>query len=215
MEFTKNMEYYNYAIRTELIEMLPSVKGRFLEVGCAAGATLEYVKSKGASYVAGIDINKKAIDLASQKGLDLVLVADVEKNELPFADKEFDCIILADVLEHLYNPWETLKKMVRYLQDDGCVLLSIPNIKYYQVLVKLIFYDEWSYGEAGILDNTHIRFFTLNEIKKLIDFAGLKISEIGWHVDSGRKFKILNALLFNKLHDFSVFQYYVMAKKIK
>jgi 2-polyprenyl-3-methyl-5-hydroxy-6-metoxy-1,4-benzoquinol methylase len=212
MEFTKKMQYYNH-IRTELIEMLTSVKGRFLEIGCGTGATLEYLKSKGASYVVGIDVNKEAVDVASKRGLDLVLSLNVEKDDFPFSKKEFDCIILTDVLEHLYNPWETLKKITPYLKDDGYVLLSIPNIKNYQVLRRLVFYDEWSYGEEGILDNTHIRFFTLKEIKKLLDFAGLKILKLNYGISSGRKFKFLNALIFNKLHSFSVVQYYVLAEK--
>lgn len=211
-EFSKKKEYYSHA-RTDLIDMLPFIRGRFLEIGCGAGGTLEYLKSKGASYVAGIDINREAIDLASQRGLDFVLVANVEKNELPFKEKEFDCIILADILEHLYDPWDVLKKMTRYLKDDGYVLLSIPNIKQYQILMRLIFYNEWSYCEEGILDNTHIRFFTLKEIKRLLDLAALKIAELRWVAASGRKVKILNTLLFNKLQSFRTVQYYILAHK--
>lgn len=215
MEFVKDIQYYNYA-RTILIDsMLPSVSGRFLEIGCGTGATLEYLKSRGASYVAGIDTNERAIALAGERGVDLVLVADVEKDGLPFSEKEFDCIVFGDVLEHLYNPWDALKNTTRYLKDDGHVLMSIPNVKHYLVLKELILRDRWSYCDSGILDNTHIRFFTLEEIKKLLNFAGLKISSLRPHIASGRKFKLLNALFFNRLESFAAVQYYVLATKVK
>jgi len=193
--------------------MLPSIKGRFLEIGCGSGATLEYIKSKGASYVAGVDMNSEAINLASRKNMDFILFANAERDELPFVNKEFDCIILADVLEHLYDPWKLLEKITQYLKDEGCILLSIPNIKYYGILNRLIFHDEWTYSKSGILDSTHIRFFTLKEIKKLLNFANLKISECKWNISSGIKFKILNTFLFNKLKPFSVIQYYIKATK--
>lgn len=212
MDFSKKELYYG-GIRIELIKMLPSVSGRFLEAGCGTGGTLEYLKSNGASYVAGIDKNEEAIGLASRRGLDFVAVANVESDRLPFEEKEFDCIILADVLEHLYDPWDTLKRLASLLKDSGYVLLSIPNIKYAHILRRLIFHDEWAYCEEGILDNTHIRFFTLREIEKLLEYAGLKISELKWRELSGRTFKILNAILFNKIRSFSIVQYYVMANK--
>ncbi|NUO09321.1 MAG: class I SAM-dependent methyltransferase [Candidatus Brocadia sp.] len=212
MIFEKNIDYYS-KIRTELIDMLPSVKGKFLEIGCGVGSTLDYLKSKGASYVAGVDINKKAVDAASQKFLDFVLVADVEKDILPFKDQEFDVIIFADIIEHLFNPWDTLKNMQRYLKDDGLILLSIPNIKNYYTLIRLIFYDEWSYSEAGILDNTHIRFFTLKEIAKLLDYADLKIVDVKCRTKKRKAFDIINALLCKKIESFSVVKYCIVASK--
>src|SRR5271157_3040097 len=133
MNLSKKTGYYNFT-RKELVNMISPEGSSFLEIGCGAGATLEYLKSKGASFVAGIDKNEEAIKLASGKGLDFLSVADVEEEELPFREKEFDCIIFADVLEHLFNPWEVLKKISRHLKDDGYVLISLPNIKHYSIL---------------------------------------------------------------------------------
>jgi len=212
MSFNKKPEYYNN-YRNDLINMLPSIQGKFLEVGCGYGATLDYVKSRGASYVAGIDISSDAITVAKDLGLDFTAVADIETYELPFEKNEFDCIILADVLEHLYNPWDTLNKLKLYLKDDGMLLLSIPNVKHYTILKSLIFSDEWSYSDLGILDNSHIRFFTLKEIDKLLTGAGLAVVEIRNVIVASNKFIILNRLMFNKLKSFSVFQFHVMATK--
>ncbi len=213
MKFNKDNQYYSFE-RSELVDVLPSIKGKVLEIGCGSGATLEYMKSKGASYVVGIDISQSAINQASDKGIiDLALVLDVEKDELPFQTKEFDCIILADVLEHLYDPWITLKKITGFLADDGYVLLSLPNIKYYKVLRRLIFHDEWSYANAGILDATHIRFFTLREITRLLAFANLQSIHIKRIFSSSRRMKTFNKLLLGKLDGFFTYQYYLLAQK--
>ncbi len=212
MDFSKDSKYYGFA-KTELAKMLPTVRGRFLEIGCGDGATLEYLKSAGATYVAGVDVNADAITAARRRGLDLVLAADVEKDGLPFSEHEFDCIVMADVLEHLVNPWETLRKLVGYLKGDGHVLLSMPNVRYYRVLRDLIFRDQWAYGDSGILDSTHLRFFTLKEIGKLLDYAGLEIAKLGWKIHAGTTAKVLNALLLNSLRPFLVFQYHVMARR--
>jgi methionine biosynthesis protein MetW len=212
MHFLKDEKYYSFA-KTELINLLPSVRGRFLEIGCGEGATLEYVKRLGASYVAGVDICADAIDGASRRGLDVAIAADIEKDELPFSDKEFDCIIMADVLEHLVDPWDTLKRLAACMKDDGYMLLSIPNVRYYRVLRDLILFGEWAYSDSGVLDNTHLRFFTLKEIKKLLEQAGLEISNLGWKIHAGGMTKALNALLLNSLRPFLIFQYHVLAKR--
>ena len=97
--------------------------------------------------------------------------------------------------------------------EDGYVLLSIPNVRYYRVLRDLILRGEWAYSDSGILDNTHLRFFTLKEIKKLLEQAGLEISNLGWKIHAGGMIKVLNALLLNSLRPFLIFQYHVLAKR--
>lgn len=216
MKFKKELKYFDN-FRIDLIEMLPDavLKGRFLEIGCGTGGTLEYLKSQGAQYVAGVEINREVVELASAKGLDFTVIANIEKDELPFNKNEFDCVIFGDVLEHLYDPWNALKKITFFLKNDGYILLSIPNIKHYPILWNLILHDNWSYSKTGLLDNTHIRFFTLKEIKKLLAFSNLEMVELRYNTDSRRMFWILNTLFFNSLFSFSVVQYRVMARKVK
>jgi 2-polyprenyl-3-methyl-5-hydroxy-6-metoxy-1,4-benzoquinol methylase len=213
MQFKRNMHYHSH-IRSELIEMLPLTRGRFLEIGCGTGGTLDLLKQRGAIYTAGVDINAESIKMAADKGLDSAIVADIEKDDLPYREKEFDGIILADVLEHLYDPWNTLKKITNYIADDGYILISLPNIKYYKVLRRLMFHDEWTYDDAGILDITHIRFFTLTEIYRLLKFSGLKCVRIKKQFVSSKKMKMLNKLFFCKLDNFFSYQFYILAKKV-
>ncbi|HUL00753.1 MAG TPA: class I SAM-dependent methyltransferase [Nitrospirota bacterium] len=213
MQKKKNQNYYNYQ-RRDLIGMLPSAHARYLEIGCGNGATLEYLKAKGAAYVAGVDINAKAIAVAETKGLDAAFVADIEKDDLPFEKNYFDCIILADVLEHLYNPWDAVRKIRSYLRVDGDMLISIPNVKYYKLLQRLILHDEWKYAEQGILDNTHVRFFTRREIVSLIEGAGLKTEKVQGVYISGKVFRLINGLLLNRLRSFAAYQFYILAKNV-
>ncbi len=194
--------------------MLPAIYGRYLEIGCGNGATLEYLKTIGASYVAGVDINAEAIAIAERKGLDAVLVADIEKDDLPFENNYFDGIILADVLEHLYNPLDAIKKIRSYLRDEGVMLISIPNVKYYKLLQRLILHDEWKYAEQGILDNTHVRFFTRSEIIGLIKSAGMKAEKVQGVYISGKLFRLINGLLLNRLRSFAAYQFYILAKNV-
>ncbi len=212
MHFSKPDQYSDH-VRTDLVEMLPVTCGRFLDVGCGTGGTLELIKSRGAAYTAGVDIDAESIKKAKNRLLDSVIVADIEKDDLPYTEKEFDCIILADVLEHLYDPWKVLKEITKYLADTGYILLSFPNVKYYKVLRRLIFHDEWTYVDAGILDITHIRFFTLKEIDRLLAVAGLKTVQMKKHIVSSQRMRLLNKLLINKLDSFLAYQYHILAKK--
>ena len=212
VNFTKEEHYFNN-VRTDLLALLPSIRGRFLEIGCGTGMTLQALKAGGAEYVAGVDINKEAVALASEKNIDEVFALDVERSDLPFADAAFDCMIFGDVLEHLYNPWDTLKKMTRYLKKGGYVLASIPNIKHYPILVNLVFRDAWTYVDEGVLDNSHLRFFTLKEMKKLMGYANLEIVRVQGNQFASRKFMLLNYLCCDRLRPFTVLQYCILAKK--
>lgn len=210
--FRRTPEYHDH-VRSGLVGLLPFVRGRYLEIGCGAGGTLVLLKEKGAAYTAGVDIDAGCVAAAAARGVDSVVVADIENTALPYEERTFDCIILADVLEHLRDPWQTLKQVTRYLVDDGCLLVSLPNVKYYKVVRRLIFHDEWRYSDAGILDATHLRFFTLKEIHRLLEFAGFKAVVVKRLFASSARMRRLNALLLGRLDTFFTYQYYVLAKK--
>lgn len=89
---------------------------------------------------------------------------------------KFDYIIFADVLEHLYNPWAVLDSVKEVLKDTGSVLISVPNIGHNSVLIDLI-NNKFEYREIGLLDNTHIRFFTQPTLLKMVEGAGFKVEK--------------------------------------
>ncbi|TVX96099.1 glycosyltransferase [Cohnella terricola] len=166
---------YSRNIRLEILNMIdaPSHKNiRILEIGCACGATLLEIKNRypGAELF-GIELNKHSANIAS-------LIADVraeniEQENLAYPLEHFDYIIFADVLEHLYDPWFVVGNMMKYLKPDGRLLASIPNVMHYSLLRDVI-NGNWTYTDAGLLDRTHVRFFTWKEIVLLFDKAGYK-----------------------------------------
>jgi len=164
---------YSAYIRLELIDLIDAPKEqplKVLEIGCACGATLLKIKSiYTRAELYGVELNEHAAEAA--KAFANVISTDIEQAQLEFEPQFFDYIILADVLEHLRDPWELLKRLKNYLSPKGAILASIPNVMHYSVLRGLI-NGNWTYQDAGILDKTHMRFFTLNEINKMFLQAG-------------------------------------------
>ena len=170
-----NKNYYRH-IRTEMIEGIPAGEHRVLEVGCAEGATGAGLKKSGcASEVVGIEMSPEAAAVARQR-LDRVICGDLEKlnfQELDFTDNSFDYIICGDVLEHLNDPWHQLRRLLKLLKSGGKIIVSLPNIRYYEVSFPLVFRGDWTYTESGILDSTHLRFFTKKTSVQMLSKAGL------------------------------------------
>ncbi len=210
--FEKDEDYYQ-GVRTDLVGLVPHIRGRVLEIGCAEGLTLDYLHTEFGCEVVGLDYCESALAKARSKGFE-VYVCDLNSQQIPFNDGEFDYIIIGDVLEHLYDPWSVLNGVVKTMKDDGSILISIPNVKHYSLLKDLILRDRWEYSETGLLDVTHIRFFTFDSIMKLLARSGLTLTTVKQNLVRSQLMRLLNILCFNKLHSFFVFHYLVVARKI-
>lgn len=160
--------------------MMDKAPEAVLEIGCGIGTTCRAVKERYPECkTTGIDINEKSIRKAADV-IDSTIFADTEKEELSslgIEEGSFDYIIYGDVLEHFEHPWEILRSHKKYLKEDGKILASIPNIRHYSILLSLV-YGRWTYQPSGILDATHLRFFTLREIRWLFRSAGFYIYDI-------------------------------------
>ena len=139
------------------------------------------LKQRPGVYVAGVELDHRAA-VEAKKVLDDVIEGNIETLELPFIEKRFDCILFADVLEHLIDPLEVLKKTRKFLKTDGSVIASIPNVQYLGLVSQLV-EGNWTYQDEGILDRTHLRFYTYHEIIKLFDEAGYIISSVNETLD--------------------------------
>ena len=149
---------------------------RILDVGCGSGGLGLFLKNHN-NIVYGVTVSEEEAVLAREK-LDGVIVMNAENiSELSFPHKYFDVIIFSDSLEHLRNPSDVLRKVKPFLCEGGLLIASIPNIANFKIRLGLLC-GNFKYTEGGILDNTHLRFFTLQTAKELILNAGYNINQI-------------------------------------
>ncbi len=168
--------YYFGLARPELLERIPQDARQVLDIGCGAGCLGEALKRRQPARVVGIEVNPAAAD-AARRRLDEVFSGDVENLELPFAPGSFDAVICGDVLEHLERPEALLRHARDWLSPNGRLIASVPNVRHWTVVSGLLS-GHWTYEPAGLLDDTHIRFFTRADIVDLFEEAGFRLERI-------------------------------------
>lgn len=141
---------------------------RVLDVGCGYASTSEFIQKRG-NDVTGIESSKAACEVATKR-ISRVIHADLVT--APLAGLQFDIIIFADVLEHLPWPVGVLRRYLSALAPDGSVIVSLPNVGLWSVRLAHLF-GKWEYQETGVLDRTHLRFFTRKSAEWLLAQAGL------------------------------------------
>ncbi len=198
--------------RANLLAMVPEMALRILDVGCAAG-DLGFQLKQPRREIVGIEYDQMVGNAAVAK-LDKVFIGDAECIILPYPTGYFDCILFADVLEHLRDPFLCLKKYRVVLGDQGVIVASIPNIRYYKVINQLLFRGTWDYTDAGILDKSHLRFFTIVNIKELFYHAGYEIVDLQRNIVASRFLVFLNAICGRRLNNLLTYQYYIKARKL-
>jgi len=164
---------YHDLLRPEILELIPFNAKRILDLGCGTGALGKALKERQDCFVEGIELNTEAAQIA-KKNLDAVLIDNLNRYDPTLRNVKHDCIIFGDILEHIINPWAVLKKFASVLTDDGVIIASIPNVGHPWILSNLKA-DLFRYEPAGILDITHLRFFTKTSIFQMFYSAGLKI----------------------------------------
>lgn len=197
--------------RPEIAELIPGNAFKILDIGCSQGDVGAYIKRTPGREVFGIEIDKEKADKASLK-LDRVVVGDVERMEPPFDDGYFDCIIFADVLEHLRDPLKVLLSYKRFLKKDGSFIISIPNVRHIKVVFNLLVKGEWKYEPSGIMDESHLRYFTLSSSRRLLESAHLE-PVLKKRIFSLKGSRLFNFFTFGIFKDFLTSQYIYMAGK--
>lgn len=176
---------YIHNPRLEVLSEIRDEPRIVIDIGCNTGASCEWVKKQypGCTTV-GVEINPHAAKIA--KGhVDILIELPIEEivwREYGIEPGTVDFIIIADVLEHLENPWQVLHDLRHLLSPSGAVLASIPNARNLWLLDHLA-NGNWTYTNEGLLDATHLRFFTRKEIERLFRKAGYEISCIRQNVD--------------------------------
>ena len=211
----KSGDYFAHA-RKEIQPLLPRICGRVLEVGCGSGATLGWLRqAHRAVRTVGVEISEAAAEKARNHA-DEVHCLDFELNALPGDSQKFDLVLCLDVLEHMVNPWAVVDRLaIQYLEVGGTLIVSLPNVRHYSVVLPLLLGGRWDYQEAGLLDRTHLRFFTKTSAKGLLSHPQLgpvRCTATGF--DGWSTKRLLNAVTLGIFSELVTYQYFLSARKV-
>jgi 2-polyprenyl-3-methyl-5-hydroxy-6-metoxy-1,4-benzoquinol methylase len=175
---TKDPAYFG-AARTDYVDLLPAdPAARVLEIGCGNGATgaLARARGKAGEYV-GIEMFPP-MAAEAERVLTRVHLGDVAQVELPYPRHHFDALIMSEVLEHLVDPDAVLARLVPLVRPGGLVMASSPNVSHWRIVAQLL-RGRFDYQEAGPMDRTHLRWFTVDSYARMFRNAGVAVESIG------------------------------------
>lgn len=207
----KQDRYFGYD-RPEMLPFVPQGARRVLEVGCGEGGFGAMLREKRGIQVVGIEPFAAAAQVAAER-LDQVWKMSIEEGIRYLADERFDGIICNDVLEHLVDPWEVLRGLRQLLSPEGVLIASIPNVRYMPVLKEYLLGGLWRYQERGVMDKTHLRFFTKRSMGELFEHSGYALQHIEG-INELRfpwKFGLMNALFGGAFDDAKFMQFACVA----
>jgi methionine biosynthesis protein MetW len=161
--------------RPEIARHVPQSARRVLDLGCAAGGLAALLKQRSAVEVVGVE-RDETYATAAAACCDRVVHADVETFD-PAELGRFDCLVAADVLEHLVDPWTVLRTYAQLLEPHGTAVVSLPNVAHWSTYAALA-RGTWPRTPEGIHDATHLRWFTLRDARELLAQAGLRPSAV-------------------------------------
>jgi SAM-dependent methyltransferase len=197
-------------VRTQILPLLPAGRvDRVLEVGCGSGDTLAYLQANDrCRWTGGVELFPEAAEIARGR-LDDVYEGNIEQIALPIAPASLDVVLCLDVLEHLVDPWSTTSRLARLLKPGGVLIASIPNVRHFRVVLPLLFRGRWDYAQFGLMDRTHLRFFTEHTARHLLRQAGLRVDAVHKSgLDSAHK-RAAVVLSAGLLEPLLVFQYLI------
>jgi SAM-dependent methyltransferase len=165
--------------RPEVRALVPGDARRVLDLGCAAGAVGAALKRERHVEIVGVE-SDPALAARARAALDRVVEADIEellaRDELDLG--RFDCVVAADSLEHLRDPWAALARATDLLEPDGVAVVSLPNVRFFETFWQLGVRGRWPRREEGVFDRSHLRWFTLRDARELLEGAGLEVTDV-------------------------------------
>lgn len=172
------------------LALLPAAQ-RCLDVGCGAGGLAPLLAEKF-SFVGGVDLSLTLARAAAGRGM-RPLCADLDEGELPFADSSFDAAVCFDVLEHVFDPVQFVRRVVRVLKPGGTFVVSVPNIRYLpRVLSLMRGYFPRTTGDPHGYDGGHLHYFTTRNVAEVFELAGLRdIARFGFNADPSRRARLV------------------------
>ena len=208
----KERDYYEYS-RVEMRPFIPVGTRRLLDVGCGQGNFARHFKESASVETWGVEMMSQAAGKA-ETVLHRVFCGDFQTIAPNMPEKYFDAIVFNDVLEHMLEPEQALNAAAPLLSPQGAVVASVPNFIFWPNLRKLIMTRDFQYSDTGILDRTHLRFFTQKSILRLFTSSGYIVERcegINLYPWTWRS-RWLLSLLKSHAADFSPAQYAVVAR---
>ena len=166
--------YYS-SQRKDILSMLPDKYFAVLEIGCGLGNFRENLDCEHIYW--GVEPNVEAANEASHK-LDKVLVGTFKDVCRDIPNHHFDLVICCDVMEHMVDHEEFLELIKEKIKEGGCIVGSVPNVRFAQNLFNMIFRKDWEYTSSGILDRTHLRFFTKKSVVRMLEKHNYSIERL-------------------------------------
>lgn len=162
----------------DVLEKIPLSASIIVDTGCAAGALgAAYLRRNPRARYLGIEMDGSAAAIAATRLTEL-FCGNAETDPMPFDVPDgVDCLVYGDVLEHLFDPWTLLKRQVGFLRPGGTVVVCMPNVEHWSVAAKLLA-GKFDYEDSGILDRTHLRWFTPRTMADALSQAGLELSDV-------------------------------------
>ena len=210
---TKETAYFT-RVRMDILPLLPAFSESVLEIGCGNGATLRYLKEAGlCNQVHGMELTE-AMGQEAKPHVAQLWVGDAEVLIHSMEASQYNVILCLDVLEHLVDPWSFVAQISRLLKPGGCIIASIPNLRTFTVIWNLLVRGRFDYASHGIMDQTHLRFFTKKTAIGLLNTQGLAVDR--WEYSPfapWSKSTILNLCTFGLFRNLLTQQYLVRAVK--
>jgi len=166
------------AERSEIARFVPSGAGRVLDIGCGTGGFGVTIRSVDpGAELWGVEPVAEAADIASDR-YDRVMTGfyPLDTEDLP--NQAFGAVFMLDVLEHMVEPAEALRAARSLLAPGGVLVASIPNVRHFDVWWPLVRHGRWTYTETGLMDRTHLRWFTRSSIEELFDVTGWTVNSL-------------------------------------
>jgi len=199
---------YHDTPRLALLELIGDrAPSRVLEIGCGTGATLAALKRRFAgAHTTGLERLPAAAQAAREAhNADQVVQADVlDASAVDFAAARFDLVILSHVLEHFAEPQAVLARVRHWLAADARLLVALPNVRHLSALLPLLLRGEFDYQPSGILDRTHLRFFTRKSAERFFAEQGFVVEAAAADIN-GPKSTLLDRASFGLARDFAAF----------
>lgn len=205
-------DYHGHA-RQEILSYLPEKFSKVVDVGGSAGGTLSAIR-RVAPHAATVclDADEPSLEIARAQGHEAILCN--LNQEIPAVFDDADVVLFLDILEHLVDPWAVLSGIVTRLRLGTKVIVSLPNVRYWEVSLNLVLRGQWTLQDAGVLDRTHLRFFTRTSGAALVRSGGLDLKLAIPKVAPGRKFQILNIATLGAVKEFLAPQNIYVAVKV-